>query len=301
MWYEHLGNRAIVLGRYAVSACDTFLRLVRMRPGAIVVTQPPIVAALVAMLYGRLTRTPVLLDSHPQAFGRKGNRVWRALLPLHAALARRARVNLVASENLADVVRSWGARVELFHEAPPLWPVVPPAPLRPRPRVLWVSIFAQDEPLDEVLAAAHRLPDVDFQITGNVVKLSPETLARAPENVEFVGLRWGPAYGELVAGADVLLVLTTERGSVPRAAYEAVYARRPLVVTDGPELNRFFPFAVPVRSDADGIARGVREALDRYDELVERADEAAAVQAERWRAQLARIATYLDAGPPRGR
>jgi hypothetical protein len=81
---------------------------------------------------------------------------------------------------------------------------------------------------------------------------------------------------------------------VTRAAYEAVYGGRPLVLTGSPVHRALFPHCVPVPNDAEGIARGLQDAVARHAELVAAAPRALALQTERWDQQLAVLRSRLE-------
>jgi hypothetical protein len=68
-------------------------------------------------------------------------------------------------------------------------------------------------------------------------------------------------FEELLGSARAVLVLSDERESVMRTAYEAAYAQKPLVVTRTPATERLFPHAVLVSNDATSIAAGLRFGL----------------------------------------
>jgi glycosyltransferase involved in cell wall biosynthesis len=284
-----LSSRRLAPLRYAVSSVLTVAALLRHRPRAVVVTNPPIFPGLICWAYGILVRAPVLLDSHTGSFGLKGNLVSERLLPLHRWLAERVDAVLVTTEDLGEVVRSWGGNPLVVHEAPPSWSVSAPGPIAGRPRVLFVGVFAGDEPVDEVLAAARLLPGCDVQVTGDLRKADPELVASAPPNVTFVGFLPEAGYAALIDGCDMVLSLTTEPVSVMRAAYEAVYARRPLVLSDWPNLRELFPFGVPVANDAAAIAEGVRSVVQDDDRYRRRTEEALAVQERRWADQISAL------------
>jgi glycosyltransferase involved in cell wall biosynthesis len=277
-------RRWLVPLRYLVSALRTSAFLAARRPCVVVVTNPPVLAGLVAWLYTSATGARLILDSHQDVFdpASRHGRMRR----LNRWLARRAGATLVANAQLAERVRDWGGAAEVLHEAPPLWSVPAAAPIEGRPRVLFVCVFAGDEPVDAVLEAAARLPEVDVAVTGDLRRCPSGLRERAPANVELTGFLTGPAYPAALAAADVVLVLTTnEEISVPRSAYEAIWARRPLVVSDTPAFRELFPFAVHAASDADGIADGIRRALAGHDRLRESAEEAHRLQTARWEEQ----------------
>jgi glycosyltransferase involved in cell wall biosynthesis len=271
--------------RYALSSLRTAAYLAFRRPRAVIVTNPPIFPPLLALAYAKIARVPFVLDSHPSCFDDSEALVHR-LTAVHAWVARRAVSTLVTVDELAAVVQGWGARADIVHEAPPVWTVRPALPPNGRMRVLYIGRFAGDEPTDEVIEAARAVPEIDVYVTGDPRKCSPELRLDAPANVTFTGFLRGDDYPRAIESANALLVLTRRLDAVNRAAYEAVYAGRPLVVSATPPMRRLFPYAVHVENDAAGIAAGLRDAAARHAELLVAAGEAIALQQERWESQL---------------
>ena len=288
-----LGRVSLAPLRYMLSAGSTVWFLLRNRPSVVVATNPPVFPALIAHLLSPLTGSELILDSHPRGFGYKGSAVGRFMAPIHRYLMRRARATLVASPELADLVIESGGVPLILHEAPPEWEMYEAASLGDVPTVLWVTIFASDEPLEAVLAAARELPDVHFMITGDRRRAPAALIETAPANVEFTGFWVDEGYARLISDADVMLVLTTEPASVPRAAFEAVEGLRPLVLTETPDLRELFPAAVFVDNTPRGIARGIREAISGHAELVSAAPEARDAQRRRWRRQQRQLEALL--------
>ena len=280
--------------RYAIDALRTAGYLLRRRPGAVIVTNPPVIPAAIAWAYASLAQVPFVLDSHISAFGLAGDRVSERLLSVHGWLARRAVSTLVTDEELAATVRDWGGRAAVVHEPPPGLELPLPSPPEGRPRLLFIGTFAGDEPTAELIAAAARVPSVDIHVTGDVRRCPAELRVSAPANVTLVGYLTGDSYGRELAEADAVLALSTERHSVMRTAYEAVYARRPLIVPDRPLLRELFPYAVHVPVTAEGIAAGMERAFSRHAELVAAADAARELQLDRWARQKAVLEEALN-------
>jgi hypothetical protein len=286
--------------RYVLTTFQTALYFARTRPSSVISSNPPIIPAGIAYVYSRVARVPFVIDSHPTAFGVKESRLGRVSLPVHRWLARRANAVLVTTEDWVREVRAWGGVGEVVHEAPGTWVPSSRGLSRDRRTVLYVGVFGGDEPIESVLATARSLPDVDFAVTGRTERASAELLDRAPGNVRFVGYLEGGAYRAAVAAADVVMTLTTEPTSVMRAAYEAVWAERPLVVTDWPELRTLFPHAVHARNEPAELAAAVRDTFRRYEELLAAAPGARALQLERWNQQLERLRQHLELGGAEG-
>jgi hypothetical protein len=277
-----IADRRLVPLRYLIDSVRTAAYLAWRRPRAVIVTNPPLLAVLIAYAYAHLARTPFILDSHPSSFGLSGDTVSRRLLPLHARLAPRAGATLVTDDELAAIVGGWGGRAELLHEPPPPWTLGSVDLSRERPRVLFPGTFHGDEPIREVIEAVRSLPDIDLYMTGDLRKCPAGFRASAPPNVTFLGYLAREAYRRALEEADVVVSRSTTRHSVMRTAYEAVYGHRPLVVPDRPLLRRLFPYAVAVPLTAEGIADGIREAIQRLEELVAVAADARELQEARW-------------------
>ena len=155
--------------------------------------------------------------------------------------------------------------------------------------MLFVCIFAPDEPVRVVLEAARLVPDATVRITGDPRRAPADLLTDLPTNVELTGYLDQASYRRALHEADVVLALTTEPSSVMRAAYEAVNAARPLIVTDWPDLQAAFPYAVATANTADSIAAALQKVSTRLACLEADAGAARLVQADRWRAQLERL------------
>ncbi len=284
-------RRPPVLVRWTLSALVTVGYVLRFRPSVIIVTNPPCPAAIVAWFSGRVVGARVVLDSHPGAFGAQGDRVAARLQPLHRWISRRSDLSLVASPKWRDIVESWGGRAVVVHDAPGTWECRPPA-RHDRLRVLYVGRFAADEPWRDVVDAAADVPEVDVLITGDPrgVGIHAATL---PANVTLVGFLDPEHYREAVYDADVVITLTTEPGSVMRAACEAVWAGRPLVVTDWPAGRAAFPYALHVDNNAPSLAAAIRRVQSLYEELATAAPAARLEQEDRWEHQLEELVDRL--------
>ncbi len=298
---QALAARRWVLLRYLVSAVLTAAALVRLRPRAVAVVNPPVVPGLVVAAWSRLTGTPYLLDSHTSSFGVKGNAVARRTLGTTRLLARRSAGVMVTTTSWVTEVQRWGAQGLVVHEAPPAW-TVGPRRTGGRPQVLFVGVFSSDEPVGTLVDAAALLPEADVLVTGDVQRAPAGLVDRAPVNVTFTGFLDQQAYRARLEAADVVVALTTEPTSVMRAAYEAVYARRALVVSDWPTLREVFPLAQHRPDDAEALADGVRAALaEDPAAAADRAGRAHAVQHGRWAQQLDAMRTALSLPLPTDR
>lgn len=279
--------------RYARSAVRQGAWLARHRPRSVIATNPPIFCGMVAAAFCWIATKPFVLDSHPSAFGYKQNALGRLTLPLHRVLARHADAVLVTADEPAEVVRRWGGRPLLVHE-PPSGITGGTRPPRERPLITFVGTFASDEPVAEVVEAARAVPEIDLAVTGRLSR-APEHLRRSlPPNVELVGWLDGHAYSDLLARSTAIVSLTTEPTSVMRSAYEAVYALRPLILTDTPLLRSLFADALFTDNRAEPLAEALRRAVAELPRLDAAAPGAAARQRARWADQMDALGDVLS-------
>ena len=273
--------------RYLLNAIGTCGYLLSRRPRAVIVTNPPIFPGLIALLYCTVTKAPLVLDSHPSAFGDAP--MSKQVAGIHAWLVRRAATTIVTVQELAEIVRSWGGEADIVHEAPPAHRAVPARPLAGRPRIVYVGRFAGDEPTAEVIEAARLVPEADVLITGDVRKCPASLRKSAPANVTFTGFLTGDDYDRALEQADAIMVLTRHPLAVNRGAYEAVYFERPLIISDLPAMTPLFPYAIPVGNDGASIARGIELTVRRHRDLLSACPQARALQEQRWQQQLDRL------------
>jgi glycosyltransferase involved in cell wall biosynthesis len=287
------GHRPPVLVRYVLAGLGTVAYLLRRRPRVVVVTNPPIFAALVAYGCARLIGAALVMDSHPGGFGVQGDRVAARLQGLHRWMVRHCALVLVTGETWANQVEAWGGTAAIVHEAPGDWHC--PIPARhDRLRVLFAARFAADEDPEAVVGAARQLPECDFILTGDVERCPAALRASAPDNVTFVGFLDSARYRAALANTDAVVCLTTEPTSVMRAAYEAVYALRPLIVSDWPVNRALFPFAHHTPNDADGLAGAIGSLADHYERTAATVETARQLQMKRWGAQQGVLVEAID-------
>jgi len=254
------------LVRYLLSAIQTFRFLRSSEYEVLIVTAPPIEAALVCAIFRRKAR-PFLLDSHPGAFGLSGDTHSRRLQFVHRWLWRRADSVLVTTEELAKTVSDGGGRALVFHEPMARWQELGPTFVLKVTegasevlRVFVPFIFTRDEPVDLLFDVARQLQEVEFRVTGNQDRLSNESII--PPNVTLLGFLHGEEFLAEMNNSDVVLVLSTERQSVMRTAYEAIRLGRPLVVSKTEATLRYFPFALHTENTDSEISKTLRSLLE---------------------------------------
>jgi glycosyltransferase involved in cell wall biosynthesis len=251
--------------KYVLQAGDTIRRLRRERPRIVAVASPPVFAVLAVWAYCRLFSARYVIDAHTGVFD---DSRWTWLLPLSRCLARQAAANIVTSSHLEAKVAAWGATAVVIGDVPVQFQASQPADLGQGAHIAVINTFSQDEPLDQVLAAAASLPEVTFHITGNPQHARNRYHAALPPNARFTGWLSDEAYTGLLLAARAVICLTTRDHTMQRGAYEAMALGKPLITSDWKLLRQTFSAGtIHIDNSADAIVSAVRRTLRQGGEL----------------------------------
>jgi glycosyltransferase involved in cell wall biosynthesis len=256
----------IAPAKYLAQAVMTGVLLARHRPTVVLVQSPPTVAVLCARLYGIATGARYVVDAHSDAFT---SRLWTRPAWLRRWLTRGALATVVTGEHAAAAIRRDGGRAVVVPNIPmPLAvPTVLPD-LGPGFHVTVVGSFAPDEPLEAIVEAAARLPDVTFHLTGPSSRAPHRLPAVLPPNLRLTGFLPDDDYLGLLAAGHGVLCLTTRDHTMQNGAAEALAVGTPVVTSRWPLLVSYFDQGtVHVDATANDIARGITELRDRHTEL----------------------------------
>lgn len=244
--------------RYGVQAVRTWRILWREQPNVVFVQNPPIFCALVAALYARRYGARYVIDSHTDALI---SSKWGWFLPLHRRLSRGAVTTIVTNEHLKEMVHRWGCHAFVLGYTPAVYPAGERFPLNGDFNVAVISTGGEDEPLDVVFEAAHRLPETSVYVTGDSRRLSQDLLAKKPANCHLTGYLPYERYIGLLRSVDIVVDLTTRDHTLLLGAFEAVSVGTPLIVSDWPVLRDYFSRGtVHVPNTVAGLYEGLRRA-----------------------------------------
>jgi glycosyltransferase involved in cell wall biosynthesis len=175
-------------------------------------------------------------------------------------LCRRAAGTIVHNEPLRDLVQRHGGHAIVVTDVPVRFSALEPYPLPDGTNIAVVCSFNPDEPIANVLAAARKLPDVHFHVSGDPSALRAADRSAFPPNARLTGFLSTEAYASLITHADAVLTLTTRDNTMLRGAWEAVYQGTPVIVSDWKVLRESFGSgAVYVDNTPEGIAAGIGE------------------------------------------
>jgi glycosyltransferase involved in cell wall biosynthesis len=272
--------------RYLVLNARTLALLARRRPEVLLVQNPSLILAALAVAARGVLGYRLIVDAHNEAVVPFINRQWW-VARLSRWVIRRADLTIVTNRQLAEVVERCGGRPFTL---PDRIPAPPSAQAQAQARalsgafnVVLIATFAPDEPVAEVLDAV-RGTEVELYVTGDHRKLDQGIVATAPQNVRFTGFLNDEDYWSLLRSADAILDLTLMDDCLVCGAYEALALGKPMLLSNNSASVELFGDSAVFTNNT---AADIRQALERL--RLERVR--LQVAAERKRSELADLWT----------
>lgn len=250
---------------YILKMFNTLKCLLQNKPSLILVQYPPTPPLYVVAFYAWLSGAKYVSDCHMGVT----NANW-VKWPLARKLLADGKV-IVHNEHLVKqteeelqvkvfVLRD-GIVEKRFHETGDNV-LLKKLNLVPNAYVIFPCSFAADEPIQEVIDAACRLPDIRFVLTWYVEKLAKQIRDSLPPNVTLTGFLKTDDFNCLFANAGAALVLTKYENVQLSGMQEAMAFGTPAVVTDL-RTTRFLykDFPVYVDNTVASIIHGIKFAL----------------------------------------
>lgn len=261
--------QASSLIRYLRATIRTAFLLLKERPTLIFVQNPSMVLAVLALQFGRLFRTPVIVDAHNAGLRPfDGKKPWANQLARH--IMRSAALTIVTNSGLAEYVKENGGRPAILPDPLPTFTNKPQhVSLKGRVNILFVCTWASDEPYIEMITAATYLDkSVCIYITGNSKGKENAFGTPLPDNVILTGYVGEEEYICLLHTADIVIDLTTRDNCLVCGAYEAIAAEKPLIVSDTPAIREYFSHgALYTDNTAHNIAQQILHCIDKIGKI----------------------------------
>ncbi|MCB0170647.1 MAG: hypothetical protein KDJ97_08850 [Anaerolineae bacterium] len=223
--------------RYILQTVKTLGILRQEKPDVVFIQNPPIFAVLIVYLYARFAGAQYIIDSHTGALIAPW---WKWSLPIHGFLSRRALTTMVTNNYLATMVKNWDANTFILADIPTTFPEGSAYPVNGKFSIAVINTFSPDEPIEEILEAATDLSDVNFYITGNLLRAKKNYLENHPDNVKFTGFIPDDKYFGLLRAVQAIMVLTKDNHTMQRGACEAVSLGKPIITSKWPVLEHYF-------------------------------------------------------------
>ncbi len=251
---------------YIFKSLGTALDLIRNRPSLIFIQLPPTPALYIVGVYGFLTRTPYIADCHNAMFLE-----WWIRWPFAKSFLRRAAAVLVHNEDVRMYTEKAGIRSMVIRDPlPQAWKaknsgVLKKFGLTASNYVIVPWNLASDEPIEEFIEAVRQAPNTTFAMTWFTERLPENLRSNLPENLLFTGYLEVEEFNDLFVNSGAAISLTTQQGTQPSAAAEAIAFGVPIVLSDT-ETARLLYRDVPVfvKNDPRSITAGILEVFDKH-------------------------------------
>ena len=245
--------------KYILQAVHTLVLVLRKRPSIVFVQDPPIFATFFVYLYTLLTfgQARFVVDAHSGALTHPW---WKPFRGLQKFLYRRAVTVITTNNELAKLVKSWGADSMALAGPPVKLCSGEVIQLDGVFNMMLVNTFSIDEPLPVALDAVATIPDLHLYVTGDKSKAPQALLKSAPPNVTFTDFLPDNGYINLMSSVDAVMVLTSEDFTLQLGAMEAVSLGKPVLTSDLTFLREHFNRGtIHVPNTSEGVRQGIME------------------------------------------
>lgn len=276
--------------RYVRSIKETISIINKEKPEIIVVQNPSIILALLAISLKYFFKYKIVVDAHNS--GLFPITSWLQIIA--NKIQAWADLTIVTNDQLKKVVESHKGKAIVLPDCLPVISATGGYSFEGRANIVFICTFSVDEPYQEVLQAAVMIPqDVMIYITGKYHgKVDPSTV---PLNIRLLGFVPDEEYLSLLSSADVIMDLTLWEGCLVCGAYEAVSLSRPLILSDTRALREYFSKGcVYVKPTASSISAGIMKALDDRQRLIEEMKVLKACLHDRWNDRFAVFMQSLE-------
>lgn len=293
-----------VIFRYIIQGIDTYRRLKKIKPGIVLVMNPPIVAPIVVYIYCLFNRAKFIIDTHTVAFM---DRKWKFFFFLHRFLARRAILNTVHNYKNLEILSKWKIRdsyILQFYNPEREDVLIDnvaelPAEIKERIvkhnglKVFMVNRFAADDAWREVVVAAGLMKEALFFITGDYTKV--KSIGPFPSNVILTGYLDHSVFMRLMDRSDVVLALTKRKDTVLWSIREIMALNKPFVTTDSEVLRHYFnDVALFTDMQPDDLRLKITDAWNNRFEIKGQIDKFIFKDKLRWEKDMEHINTAIE-------
>jgi hypothetical protein len=222
----------------------------------------PFPLIITVYLYSRISKIKYILDSHSGAFT---DTRWKRFMFIYREISRNAFLNINTCKNHSEQVKNWGGKSFIISDVPVIFKNAINNISLPAKSIIVVCSYKRDEPIEAILEATKRTPDVNYYFSGNYHLLANKYLRNKPENVTFLGFIPFERYFSYLKSVKAVMVLTKRDNTMQRGAYEALALEQPIITSNFEILiESFGKSAIYVNNIAFEIARAVYLIIENY-------------------------------------
>ncbi len=266
---------------------QTLQILFKNRPQKLIIQNPSMALAVLTVVFKPLFAYKLIVDRHSNF---KFDTIdipslkYRIFHLLSRYTVRKADLTIVTNNFLAQVVRDWGGRPFILQDKLPSLPFAGETELEGQRNLALVFSFSLDEPVEEVLLAARRLPsDVVLYITGNWKRLNKSLLEDLPPQVRLTGYLSEKDFQTLINSVDAVMAFTDQDHTLLCSAYEAIALGKPFLTSDTSALKSYFRKGVLfTKHDANSLVKAMGMILEESHKRSCMIKELAELLSEEW-------------------
>jgi hypothetical protein len=212
-----------------------FFYLLAKNYNCLVVQLPPIYALFAPYFYSKWFRKKLICDCHSGIFLPR-NFHQRIYFYILKKLLPKVNLVLVHNEDIITLIPAIRHNHLILEDK--LYFEPEPSTSNQIHKVVIISGAGKDEPINELIKAAHYFKNIKFYLSGpnHHLKIRP-----LPENFYITGYLPLNEYEKLLRTADLIIALTTRTHTVLCGAYEALSLAKPLITSNTPTLKKYFP------------------------------------------------------------
>ena len=230
--------------RYLILSFKTLYFLLKFRPKVVFCQNPSMVLNALLCLFKPLFKYFLVADRHTNFAFRHASSFqlkWIIFRAISNYNIRNSDIMIVTNDFLKKYIDCLGGNgFVLPDKIPSLAHGFDPITLKGKFNCFFVCTFSDDEPYAEVFEAARKVPaNWYIYVSGNFKKLKMEK-ATIPENIVLLGFLEDEEYIRYLRSADCVMVLTTLDFTLNCGAYEAVAAKKPMILSDKETIRNYF-------------------------------------------------------------
>ena len=278
--------------KYIINTFITLNILNKENPDVIFVVNPPVFTVLIVWIYCIFHNCTYIVDTHSAAFTAKR---WSIFLWLYRFLSKHAFINILHNKTLEQKVANWGVPTANIGEVVFQLQLGKSYPFGEGFKVVFVSLYSEDEPLEEVIEAARKMPSVNFYITGSLRRAPKTIINEASENVIFTDFLPDEMYGALLKGSDIVICLTKNDNTMQNGAYEALTLGRPIITSSWPVLrNTYYKGAICINNSSNNLISAINRIKHNHSRYIREIIELRAELQSSWEKKFSKLLEVLD-------
>ncbi len=229
------------IARYFYLIKETVKSIFRLKPLTLIVQNPSIVLATVAVIMRPVFKYQLIIDAHNEAIQPYTHNNW-AIRCIAKLLMRIARYTIVTNKYLAKIVESNGGRAIVLPDRVPQVKNIELISLEDNTfNIILIATYAADEPIFEIINAACMLEGkVTLYVTGNFSRLDKSYIESLPTYIIFTGFLTNKDYWSYLKSADAIIDLSLKDNCLVCGAYEAVAVGKPMILSDSEATKEYF-------------------------------------------------------------